>query len=80
MRLIPRVRMPKPKPPCRKNGVDCPRREVGCQGKCEEYRIFREERIELSKATYKAVAQQRQADSVLINGAMKVQGKKPPER
>lgn len=31
-------------PPCRKNGVDCPERRVGCQGKCERYRLFRENR------------------------------------
>ena len=24
------------KPPCRKNGVDCPRRRPGCQASCED--------------------------------------------
>ena len=80
MRLIPRVRLPKPKPPCKKDGVDCPRREVGCQGKCEEYKEFTKARQELSKRCYEYVAQQRQADGVLIEAAMKVQGKKTPER
>ena len=28
------------RPPC---GKDCPRREVGCQGKCANYKAFRAE-------------------------------------
>lgn len=31
----------RPKPPCRKNGVDCPSRCVGCQSRCEEYKTYR---------------------------------------
>lgn len=80
MRLIPRVRMPNPKPPCKKNGVDCPRREVGCQGKCEEYKAFHEARLELSRQSFEYAARIRQANGVLIEAAYKVQGKKKPER
>lgn len=29
------------KPPCRKAGVDCPRRCPGCQAQCPEYKDFR---------------------------------------
>lgn len=29
------------KPPCMKNGVDCPRRCIGCQAQCPDYRQFR---------------------------------------
>lgn len=25
------------KPPCKVNGVDCPRRYIGCQSECETY-------------------------------------------
>lgn len=25
------------KPPCKVNGIDCPRRYIGCRAECEEY-------------------------------------------
>lgn len=29
------------RPPCKKAGVDCPRRCPGCQTQCQEYQRFR---------------------------------------
>ena len=31
----------RPKPPCRKNGVDCPNRCVGCHATCKEFADYR---------------------------------------
>lgn len=28
-------------PPCKKDGVDCERRHVGCHGECDEYREWK---------------------------------------
>lgn len=40
-------------PPCKKNGVDCRNRTVGCQSRCEAYAEYakakRAERIQLNK-------------------------------
>ena len=34
----------RPKAPCRgADGVDCPKRHVGCHSECERYRAFRSE-------------------------------------
>lgn len=30
------------KPPCKKDGVDCPKRELGCRAACSEWKAFRE--------------------------------------
>ena len=31
------------KPPCKKNGVDCPKRTIGCHSSCKEYIEYAEE-------------------------------------
>lgn len=31
----------RPKVPCMKDGIDCDKRHVGCQSKCEAYKAFR---------------------------------------
>ena len=30
--------------PCKKNGIDCPNRVLGCHDTCKEYQAFAEER------------------------------------
>lgn len=37
------------KPPCKEDGIDCPNRAVGCQGKCEAYAAFRKKIDEVRK-------------------------------
>lgn len=44
--------------PCKKNGVDCKTRHIGCQSKCQEYLAFRAEldRINEEKHRYRCAA------------------------
>lgn len=40
-------------PPCMKNGVDCTERQPGCQGKCPDYAIWQDRRMNERKAYFK---------------------------
>lgn len=40
------------KAPCKKDGVDCPRRSINCHSVCEEYIEFAKEREEFRQARY----------------------------
>ena len=37
-------------PPCKPNGIPCPKREIGCHGRCKEYLMYVEERKAISDA------------------------------
>lgn len=54
-------------PPCKVNGEDCPRRTVGCQGRCAAYLAYRAERDELLEQRYR----DKTADNVLSDGRMR---------
>lgn len=68
--------MPNPNSPCK----DCENRVVGCHGKCEKYKAFVVERVKLCQQNYEQREKERQAETVLITGAIKKSGRKPPER
>ncbi len=35
--------------PCKKGGIDCPKRYLGCHSECKEYQEWSEERAEMNK-------------------------------
>ena len=56
------------KPPCKPNGLPCPRREPGCHGRCKEYIKYTEERKKISDAREMRNA----VDSVTMQGINRV--------
>ena len=59
------------KPPCKVNGVDCPRRCVGCQSQCEKYREW----LAIHEAEKEAQKKDKHnpADDFLIRQNLKIQ-------
>ena len=44
--------MPRPNAPCKKNGVDCPKRAVGCRRDCPDWAKYEEENAKYTGAVF----------------------------
>lgn len=73
---MPERFMPKTKAPCK----DCKERSVGCHGSCERYTAFRHESEEQRQQKNLETEREMRVIGVLIHGAYRQTGKKPPER
>lgn len=76
MKRASKYLMPKADPPC----LDCVDRTVGCHGTCEKYSDFKRKRLDLMKQIRNNQKKDKLAEHVLVVGAIKQSGKKPPER
>lgn len=51
-------------PPCKKDGVPCPKRELGCHSKCDEYLEYAQSRFDISEKR----KHRNERDSLAIDG------------
>jgi hypothetical protein len=67
MAAIKRDRMP----PCKKDGVDCPKRQVGCRSTCKEYVRWEADHQATHQAILAEKAKEHNLSNYFINNTVK---------